>query len=69
LAPASRNLSSNDKGTGGQDNNFQDVSVGIDYELAPGLILFVEYTWYEINPGNFSIADIAKQGQRCNRQF
>ncbi len=34
----------------GQDNKFQDVSVGVDYKLAPGLTPFVEYTWYDIDP-------------------
>ncbi len=34
----------------GFDNKFQDVSVGVDYKLAPGLTPFVEYTWYDINP-------------------
>ena len=34
----------------GQDDKFQDVSVGVDYKLAPGLTPFVEYTWYDIDP-------------------
>ena len=34
----------------GFDNKFQDVSVGVDYKLAPGLTPFIEYTWYDINP-------------------
>lgn len=32
------------------DNKFQDVSVGVDYKLAPGLTPFIEYTWYDIDP-------------------
>lgn len=32
------------------DNKFQDVSVGADYKLAPGLTPFIEYTWYDIDP-------------------
>jgi len=44
-------LASADKPTG-QDNKFQDVSVGVDYKLAPGLTPFAEYTWYDINPSN-----------------
>jgi len=42
-------LYSEDKPTG-EDNKFQDVSVGVDYKLAPGLTPFVEYTWYDIDP-------------------
>jgi hypothetical protein len=42
-------LSSEDKPTG-FDNKFQDISVGVDYKLAPGLTPFAEYTWYDINP-------------------
>jgi len=42
-------LYSEDKPTG-QDNKFQDVSVGVDYKLAPGLTPFAEYTWYDIDP-------------------
>lgn len=34
----------------GLNNKFQDVSVGVDYKLAPGLTPFVEYTWYDMNP-------------------
>jgi len=34
----------------GFDNKFQDVSVGVDYKLAPGLTPFIEYTWYDIDP-------------------
>jgi len=34
----------------GFNNKFQDVSVGVDYKLAPGLTPFVEYTWYDIDP-------------------
>ncbi|HEU5048324.1 MAG TPA: porin [Rickettsiales bacterium] len=34
----------------GFNNKFQDVSVGVDYKLAPGLTPFVEYTWYDLNP-------------------
>lgn len=34
----------------GFDNNFQDISAGIDYKLAPGLTPFAEYTWYQIDP-------------------
>lgn len=32
------------------DNEFQAVSVGVDYKLAPGLTPFVEWTWYDIDP-------------------
>ena len=34
----------------GFDDKFQDVSVGVDYKLAPGLTPFAEYTWYDIDP-------------------
>lgn len=34
----------------GFNNKFQDVSVGVDYKLAPGLTPFIEYTWYDIDP-------------------
>ncbi len=33
----------------GADNKFKDVSVGVDYKLAPGLTPFVEYTWYNLD--------------------
>ncbi len=33
-----------------QNNKFQDVSVGVDYKLAPGLTPFIEYTYYDIDP-------------------
>jgi outer membrane protein OmpU len=42
-------LYSEDKNTGFTDK-FQDVSVGVDYKLAPGLTPFIEYTWYDIDP-------------------
>jgi len=42
-------LGSQTKQTGSNDK-FQDVSVGVDYKLAPGLTPFVEYTWYDLNP-------------------
>lgn len=42
-------MGSQTKPTGFNDK-FQDVSVGVDYKLAPGLTPFVEYTWYDINP-------------------
>jgi len=42
-------LGSENKQTG-YDDKFQDVSVGVDYKLAPGLTPFIEYTWYDINP-------------------
>lgn len=32
------------------DNEFQSVSVGVDYKLAPGLTPFVEWTYYDIDP-------------------
>jgi len=48
-------LNSEDKPTG-QDNKFQDISVGVDYKLAPGLTPFVEYTYYDINPSGGTAA-------------
>jgi predicted porin len=30
-------------------DKFQNVSVGLDYKLAPGLTPFIEYTYYDIN--------------------
>ena len=45
-------LNSDNKGNGGQDNKFQDISVGVDYKLAPGLTPFAEYTYYDIDPSN-----------------
>jgi predicted porin len=50
-------LGSEDKGNLGQDNKFQDVSVGVDYKLAPGLTPYIEYTWYDIDPSNIPAAD------------
>ena len=47
-------LSSENKGNGGQNNKFQDISVGIDYKLAPGLTPFAEYTYYDIKPSNIA---------------
>jgi hypothetical protein len=41
-------LSSEDKRLNANDK-FQDVSVGVDYKLAPGLTPFAEYTWYDID--------------------
>jgi len=45
-------LSSQNKSNaaGGFDNEFQNISVGVDYKLAAGLTPFVEYTWYDLNP-------------------
>lgn len=34
----------------GLKDKFQDVAVGVDYKLAPGLTPFVEYTWYDMDP-------------------
>ena len=31
-------------------NKFDDVSVGVDYKLAPGLTPYAEVTWYDENP-------------------
>ena len=53
-------LSSEDKGNGGQDNKFQDISVGVDYKLAPGLTPFAEYTYYDIDPSH--VAGVENKG-------
>jgi outer membrane protein OmpU len=42
-------LNSETKLTGIKDK-FQDVSVGVDYKLAPGLTPFVEWTYYDMDP-------------------
>jgi predicted porin len=55
LAPASPTSAAETKLTG-VDNKFQDVSVGVDYKLAPGLTPFIEYTWYDIDPTGSSVA-------------
>lgn len=46
----------------GFDNKFQDVSVGVDYKLAPGLTPFVEWTWYDINPTGAGTAGLENKG-------
>jgi len=54
-------LGSEDKNTGYQDK-FQDVSVGVDYKLAPGLTPFAEYTWYDIDPTGTGTAGLENKG-------
>jgi len=49
-------LSSEAKVTG-QKDKFQDVSVGVDYKLAPGLTPFVEYTYYDTDVGGSTAND------------
>ncbi len=39
------------------DNEFQSLSVGVDYKLAPGLTPFVEWTWYDINTDSAAVAN------------
>ena len=46
----------------GFDNKFMDVSVGVDYKLAPGLTPFVEYTWYDIDPTGVGTAGLQNKG-------
>jgi predicted porin len=56
-------LSSEDKtsvGAVSQKNKFQDISVGVDYKLAPGLTPYVEYTWYDIDPSG--VANFENKG-------
>lgn len=43
-------------------NEFQDVSVGIDYKLAPGLTPFVEWTYYDIDPSGTGTSTLDNQG-------
>lgn len=39
------------------DNEFQSLSVGVDYKLAPGLTPFVEWTWYDIDTDSAAVAN------------
>lgn len=38
-----------DLGTGNGHNDFQNVSVGVDYKLAPGLTPYAEVSWFEMD--------------------
>jgi len=52
-------LSSKATANGGVNDKFQDVSVGADYKLAPGLTPFIEYTWYDLDP---NVATLENKG-------
>ncbi len=55
-------LGSESKPTG-QDNKFYDVSLGVDYKLAPGLTPFVEWTYYDVNGTGGSVASGAVENR------
>lgn len=44
----------------GYEDKLDDISVGVDYKLAPGLTPFAEYTWFDLNASGTGAAGTDK---------